>query len=252
MYIYILHSYIYIIIQYTPAPNFVGWVWCSWIVAHLKRHRLNPCLGPLVIRGFADGCSQLALVLVVLLLCPHCPLSAHSAILEVSESRNWATASNIKLMQETDRKLSDAVSISPFLLLQVPLSEKCNTGDAGIPHSARSQSKHPVQGGGVCRPQENQTLRCFNTWMSKVLVDLQILRTQSTQSFGEDSLSQTASATKLFVPCYWSFDAWWLDSMKRPPAVEDGFPWPVMPCPLENCAAQIWKLFGFIRLWSRS
>ena len=70
VYIYI-HSYIYI--QYTPAPNFVGWVWCSWTVAHLKRHRLNPCLGPLVIRGFADGCSQLALVLVVLLLCPQCP-----------------------------------------------------------------------------------------------------------------------------------------------------------------------------------
>ena len=102
--------------------------------------------------------------------CLHSAHSAHSTILEVSEMISEICTIN-QHQTETHRKLSDAVSISPFLLL-VPLSEKCNTGDVGIPHSARSQSKHPVQGGSVCGPQENQTRRMFQHLDVNVLVDL--------------------------------------------------------------------------------
>ena len=92
---------------------------------------------------------------------------AHSTILEVSENCNWencasATTSNCQ-QRQTDAwnssKLSNALSISPFQLLQVPLSEKCNTGDVGIPHSARSQSKHPVQGSSICKICRSQWIK---------------------------------------------------------------------------------------------
>ena len=96
----------------------------------------------------------------------------------------------------------------------------------------------------LCGPQENQTRRMFQHLDVNVLVDLYVHHgppTNTVQMTSHNPLEQTASASLQTSLCLDSghlmHDG--LDFMKGPPAVEDGFPWPVMPCPIENCAAQI-------------